>query len=509
MTTPSIIKHSALLFTLTIITYGIFFPINTFSSNYPLEIIQPKAGLNTLNRFYKAYPGLEYNVRMAVIGGTYPYTYSLASAPAGMIINSTTGEINWPNPIASGTPYNITARVLDSELSEQTVSWTILVTTTGFRFIDSVNGTLATAGGTGSISNPWKSFIDIYEGNDYASKSRNSYAGEFLYFRNGTYTVGDGYREEDSGINVPFVNNYKPQVWLAYPGENPVINLQPAYIHIYSGGSNLYFDKLEFNVTGNARGKGVQIDSGGSNVTFRKNTFHGITNGYIGGNNALLFIGDAGKGNFWSIQDNIGYDVNLGYWLLGYSANKVLVENNYVYNVEIHSISPKLNTSMWFIRGNRVFGTSNNGILVQYYATSTDIEISHNFVKMTTGKAVRLNSESVTTGGKVYVLRNTLLGGVEAIRTTSTNGPFYFNNNVIINETTYQDKIQRTSIDDASRLIIQNNLTGNSSANIVDSNGNLTTDYSSYLGIYGYQTGLTSTPPLNLIPNPPTGVSIR
>ena len=57
-----------------------------------LEIIQPKAGLSTTNRFYKAYPGLEYNVRMAVIGGAYPYIYSLTTAPNGMTITPTPGR---------------------------------------------------------------------------------------------------------------------------------------------------------------------------------------------------------------------------------------------------------------------------------------------------------------------------------------------------------------------------------------------------------------------------------
>ena len=46
--------------------------VDGLASNYPLEILQPEAGLENLvetNRFYKAYPGLEYNVRIGVIGG--------------------------------------------------------------------------------------------------------------------------------------------------------------------------------------------------------------------------------------------------------------------------------------------------------------------------------------------------------------------------------------------------------------------------------------------------------
>ena len=77
-------------------------PTDSLAANYLLEIIQPQEGLSTngcvggtlpCNRFYRAYPGLEYNVRMGVIGGDYPYVYSLITAPSGMTIDAGTGEI--------------------------------------------------------------------------------------------------------------------------------------------------------------------------------------------------------------------------------------------------------------------------------------------------------------------------------------------------------------------------------------------------------------------------------
>jgi len=466
--------------------------IQIYAANYPLEIIQPRAGLTTTNRFYKAYPGLEYNVRMAVIGGAYPFVYSLSAAPVGMTINSSTGEILWPNPLTVGSPHAVTARVTDSESTIQTVSFTVTVTTSGFRFIDAINGRAATSGGTGTISNPWKSILDMYEGNTYESKRADSYANEFLYFLNGTYFTNVAFTED--GTRVPLVEYKKPLVWLAYPNTQPVIDLSGlGTLAIYGGSNNAYFDGLTFKINTNTRKIGISIESGASNVTFRRNIFDGGNMvGVVGGNNALLFITNSGKGNYWSLQDNIGKNVSGGYWLLGYTANKVLVENNIISNISGHSIGPKLNVSNWFIRGNQITNASGDGINVMYYATSEDIEISYNRVQMNSGNAVSLNQERVSTGGDVYVYRNTLQGGVRIYNVTSTNGPFLFSKNVIINDT-ISDKITRNEITDPSRLISTDNLGGISSQNIVDINGKLTPNFIKYLGTHGFEIG-SSTP---------------
>jgi hypothetical protein len=45
-------------------------------------------------------------------GGFPPLTWSLGGTPpAGMIINSSTGQISWPNPVVSVTPYSVTVQV--------------------------------------------------------------------------------------------------------------------------------------------------------------------------------------------------------------------------------------------------------------------------------------------------------------------------------------------------------------------------------------------------------------
>ena len=65
----------------------------SFAANYPLELTNIGPSLASNNRIYRAYPGLEYNIRAAVIGGDYPYSFTLSNAPAGMTINAQTGPI--------------------------------------------------------------------------------------------------------------------------------------------------------------------------------------------------------------------------------------------------------------------------------------------------------------------------------------------------------------------------------------------------------------------------------
>src|SRR6267378_2125792 len=80
------------------------------AASYTLEIIQPRAGLSSANRYYKAYPGLLYDVQLLAIGGKYPYHFSLLSAPAGMTIDANSGVISWPSPAAQAQPYGVTAQ---------------------------------------------------------------------------------------------------------------------------------------------------------------------------------------------------------------------------------------------------------------------------------------------------------------------------------------------------------------------------------------------------------------
>lgn len=64
-------------------------------------------------------------MRAAVIGGTYPYSFTLTDQPAGMTVDSR-GVITWPNPPASDSSITLTVAT-DSEGSQAQTTWSITV----------------------------------------------------------------------------------------------------------------------------------------------------------------------------------------------------------------------------------------------------------------------------------------------------------------------------------------------------------------------------------------------
>jgi len=484
-------------------------PQITYSANYPLEIIQPLSGLTTQSRFYKAYPGLEYSVKVAAIGGEYPYQYALTMAPSGMTIDTSTGFISWSKPTTSGSPYSVTARVTDSKSTQQSVSWTIIVTTSGFYFLDAVNGSynLARGGtGTGTISNPWKDMQDFYGGPTNisiqpAAKNDKSYAGGYLYFRSGTYESGAMPAEDTGGcdVRVPFVLDSKPQVWLAYPGDSPTISFKSYAMQFYSDSGNIYTDGIHFRMNGNPMARGLRFSGGSKNNTIIRNIFDG--DGMVGNscsNNAMLMttggIGNPGDSERWVISHNTFTDIKGGIGFLAYSTDKVLLEGNLVNGQGgNHSLYAKTENSNWHVRGNKIINSSGNGYLFGGYGYSNgNINVYHNYISMNSGNAVYLNEQwATTTAGPFRVFRNTLVGGVEIKNVTSTNGPWYYTDNVIINGTG-GDKLTKTAIDFPTNLIISGTLSATSG--LINSDGLLLDAYSGYKGVKGWQFKDGSTP---------------
>ena len=476
--------------------------VDGLASNYPLEILQPEAGLTTTNRFYKAYPGFEYNVRMGVIGGKFPFMYSLPTAPAGMTINSSTGEINWPSPAASGTPYSVTANVTDAENTTRSVSWTVLVTTAGFLFVDAVNGTSTALGGTGTIGNPWKTIKDMYGGDTDAAMRADFHPGEFVYWRAGEYQM-TGYLSDDGtgtygdGMRMYFRGNTKPQVWLRYPGDaKPIFNQDEAHIYFESGGRDVWLDEMDFRSENNPRHMGMNIASSRQNVMIRRCDYSGIVGGFQGGNNALLFIKLWGLGTNFVIQGNTFSDVDQGYGILNYRTTKVLVEDNLFdtigtdSQVNGHALGMKVMAHRWDVRSNTFRNNALESITLHYsdYQPDVcgDIEIRHNVVEAGGGD-VFINQSFESLGLPVYTYRNTFMDTVKVRAVRDTNGPFYFSNNVIINDSSSEDNVTQLDIFAPSRVILTDNLNGSSVDNIVDAQGNLTAAYAEFIGTRGAQ----------------------
>lgn len=62
----------------------------------------------------RAYPGLAYYTRMAVLGGKWPYTFKLLAAPNGAKLTPDRGEVHWVPP-TEGEKATFTMQVSGSQ----------------------------------------------------------------------------------------------------------------------------------------------------------------------------------------------------------------------------------------------------------------------------------------------------------------------------------------------------------------------------------------------------------
>lgn len=463
----------------------ILLALPSFAANFPLEIIQPQAGLTTVNRFYKAYPGLVYNVRAGVVGGAYPYTYSLTAAPSGMTIDSATGEITWSNPTATGSPHSVTMSVTDSESTTATVSWTVTVTTTGFIFVDAADGHASTCNGgsaTGTISDPFLGMADFYCGTSYASKSTTEFAGYFVYWRTGTYAP-DGYADADNYLY--FSSNRKPLVWLAYPGETPVIDYNDISNKriLFQGNSDdrLFIDGL--TVTNTAY-KGIQMGAAEEGAVFRNMTFSNLHSAVTDCSNQsfIMFERTAGGGRF-TLQDSEFSDLIHGAAVKLYTSDKALIEDNYFHDISDvtspvcasrEGIAMKEQVTRTTVRHNRFYNAGDHAIggnMNLYNGNITEnIEILFN--RLWGDSQITLNQND--NAGALYVYRNTLVDQI--VIDEPTGGPFHIYNNAI------QAESPQIS-GDTTNVVDTNNLKATSG--IVDTSGLLVNR--SYVGTYGWE----------------------
>ena len=487
---------------------------------YPLNIVQPRAGLDIKHRFYKAYPGLAYNVRAGVTGGIYPYQHILTVAPPGMTIDSFTGEVNWPSPTTTASPHAVTLKVTDQEGTSTTVSWTITVTTSGFRFLDAVDGKTVANGGTGAINNPWKTIADMYEGADYAASNIATYKNEFLYFKNGTYST---FTMSADSTFITLTGNVKPIVWMAYPGEVPRIDAENAGLWFQINGYSAYFEGFELI---RAHGNAVNLRGSepGSNSIVRKNTLHDFPMPSNHNANSAVIFADSPNS---VIQDNEFYDVALEHGIIGFDgARMVLIENNLFHDFSAsytwvwHSaVTTKSGNQMWFIRGNRMYNLSGKGIYLMYMNNGNmrDIEVSYNIISNQIPSSFP-NSSFYTNpayvAGLLYVHHNTFIGNVVVSSMQyMTDGPFYFYNNTIVNTTPGDPAGSHIKLDtaiDQARVVQTDNLAGYPADGIVDINqtsptlGNLASANLGHIGLHGHQlAGADQAAP----PQPPADTS--
>ena len=486
-------------------------------SHFPLEITNIKpvgtvpSGLNANSRIYRAYPGLVYNIRAAVIGGSYPYSFTLSNAPAGMTVNANTGEVNWPDPQGNATP---TLTIRDSAGAQITTSWPITVTSNGFQFVDGVNGVNAANNGCGSncgigtLQRPWRSLKDM---------GLNAAPQSITYFRSGTYGVLDMQR---AGVGSPWeaveFSTNRSTIWLAYPGASPVIDF--GYTAggaefgpmIFLGGDVTYVDGFE---TRNSHIIGFQVGAGSQGQTFRRMRMHNH-GAFVNGANSALIMTLGASGSYTSygmvVQDSEFYNTPSVNALKLYSQSKPLFESNSFHDL-VASMELKGDVRQFTVRANTMYNIRSN--MQQAIAIGGNMhgandqptsggEICFNNVRDSDNFALNLNQDGMATA--IYVYRNTFRGGVNVDNTDAADGPFVFKNNVIVNNDSGAvagSHVTHYNVSAPQRITLTDNLTGFPAANIIDANGNLTAAYAQFVGTRGHQTsGSTGMPtaPRNL-----------
>jgi hypothetical protein len=497
--------HQRRSFRLGLSLLALFASMQTFAANYPLELVSPRAvgtapvsgnaAINAQNRIFKAYPGIEYNIRAVVVGGAYPYSFTLSGAPAGMTINAQTGEIRWPNP--TGTSVTPTITITDSEGTTRTSPWTITVTTAGFKFVDAVNGSTA---GTGAINSPFRTLVDMIA---------RSTVGDIVYFRTGTYSPLGLPR---ASVGTPWerieIENNQPNIWIAYPGESPILDFgfnstsgEPGVI-VRMSNNNLYVDGFE---TRNSRIIGFQVDRGSYGV-FRRLRMHdhNMIRANLDGTNASLIMTLGGQAGEWSqylaIQNNEFYNVPSDMALKIYQQWKMVIEDN-LFRDMFFGTELKADMPQFTYRANTHVRMTGRSIGGNMHEGSTHGEINFNLVNSPSGQAaLDVNQDGMA--GRIDIYRNTLMGPVWLRGTDANDGPFRFYDNVIINSDSGSHIYYMGTVD-ASRVMISNNLTGSSGSGIVDGSGLLTSAYAQYRGVRGHELA-------NVVrPRPPTGLTAQ
>ncbi len=465
-------------------------------ANYALQIILPRAArsspdtgglpISPNHRIFWAYPGVQYNIRGAVIGGVYPYRFSLENAPAGMTMDPATGEIDWPDPRANAT--NILFKVMDAAGSQVSTLWSIAVASGRFIFVNAS----ASEGGNGSFDRPYRQLSKIPEAIHY---------GKILYFMSGTYQVLDMLRAgSDSWERVEINGGGKPVAWLEYPGESAVIDFgwkgSGSAPLIRMGNGSIYLDGLE---TANSHNIAFQFESPSFGVV-RRMTMHHQGPGQDGANSAfIMFLASYGSPALGMvIQDNTFSDIINGTGncaLKLYSLNKCLIEDNIFHGTEAGTeaiVAIKSDNPRFTVRRNTFYdiGTPAIGGNMHRVSHATFGEILYNNVRGGATEAIFINQDGQA--ARIDVYRNTFKGRVRMRFTDADDGPFHFYNNVIISNDPLGrwvtgSRIHFENVTDRSRVLMTNNLEGPFSSAIIDAFGFLTPSYASQLGTHGWQ----------------------
>lgn len=195
-------------------------------SHITAEIIAPRPDVerSTGSRYSYAYPGLEYEVPIVVLGGSYPFKYEItASSGTANVAGATIGETRsysvgreWYGS-ANMKDYGILRWTPDAGDDGNTFSFTVKVT--------GQDGTTAERTFTGDVQTSKFIFVDLdvassgdgtkdtpYKDTDDGWWDDGNHGGKFVYYRGraGTYAA----------FPTSTWKSTKPRVHMRYPGDS-------------------------------------------------------------------------------------------------------------------------------------------------------------------------------------------------------------------------------------------------------------------------------------------------
>ena len=478
---------------------------------FPMEIIAPRTGRGAAYAWYKAYPGIQYERPVHVLWGSPPYKYALGgSPPPGMTIGETLPEdyltngpgqygiIRWPNPVAGS--YSITVNVTDQLDAVASVTYTLTVTTSGFIFVDPVNGHASAANGgggsagTGTLANPFLTFNDFYAGatggTGADTRADTTYAGYIVYYRAGTTYLNTTYNEDD--FRTSMRANAKPHVHIGYPGETVNLSFSGRAIDFYSNSvGEIYFGNMNFIDTGmwsDEVPQHVRFDGSQNDVTFFKlNVSTPAAPPTTGNNNASIFFSvNTSAGQYHSMSHcTFGGNRRHDIWLF-YKDRKILVEWNTLTGAQeadpAHGFYWKDSNQNVCARFNIGLNASNSQHLFRidgYNGGANNYDFAFNAYR-TTGDAILWGSNPPGPVGTTWERRNTWYTGNPA-RISEFSGTLNTSNNVIRHGGSAIGAVGGFVVNGESSNLSQ-------SSGLVDANLRLTgSDRTTYLNVKGHE----------------------
>ncbi|NLT51201.1 MAG: T9SS type A sorting domain-containing protein [Ignavibacteria bacterium] len=350
-------------------------------SGWPLEVLSWDID--------KAYPGIEYNYRLAVKGGEYPYEFTLVDGPSGMTINKNSGEILW-KPVSLLTD-TVVIKISDKSGNSLMHRFDITSTKTGFYFVDGAKGNNSN---NGSEASPWKTMA-------YASATADS--ASYVYVKKGTY----------SETFTMVVN--KCGRFFAYPGDSVVVIGAGTGTASFSVvGKNRIFQGFVFD------GRGLRwifsVAGSVNNVIWRKNEMRNVFDTTRANPCFIFFWNQESRYTNMVIQNNIFHDLSdpvayHGASVTYYAVVNSLYEDNHAYDIDGDGVDEKVGGKRNTFRNN-IFNDIRmyQAIRLNSNPSSDSTEICYNLIyNCTQGIQIGSNGSYVA---NIFVHHNTCLNPI-------------------------------------------------------------------------------------------------